>query len=595
MAEHRSRTKNSRHIRFFAKKNDRNTRIFISYRRAGTAGYAQLIADNLVKSYGPDLIFMDVDSIKLAENFKEKIFNALSVAEVMLAIIGPGWLSEEDGRRRIDDPHDYVRQEIATAIERHIPIIPVLVDGAQFPASEDLPEEIRLLAQMQGQVIKFDSHKGNISSILRGVELYVKRRRSFLALGVMLAVAVVLALAVALAVVGVMLWAHFSDRGQVAGPASSSAPAALSASAAVIGVRSPDRLAVRLLYTPFTAADMPSDTQPGVTKLSAGYSGLYVPGLDEYLEIRFNDTAVDAQEIKISYFVFASQSAASTYWHEFPPYLPGYEASGSSFEVSGIADPMKCLSAQNIHQPQQSAWYCVTLSGDVLSYSDVIEGGSGDGANLESELAGDAVQHLLDAAATVPSPSVSPPDPGSSSPDANELSTMLASSFPVTFTPSGLTYEPGVDQVPLAASASGLIGSGGTREEFAGSGAEYDSARIYFYVFGNTKDAYSWLESDPPPDNPAGQPAELVSGKLIPSGLPSPQHAVCGIYTQPAMDNVPAEAKAVCYLQWGDVVITSVAEMDATPNGSAPSTADANMSYTAARAGLLRVSQVSSS
>lgn len=123
--------------------------IFISYRRDDAGGRAGRIFDRVSSEYGRERVFMDVDSIRPGTDFAEYIDSALAGCNVLLAVIGPGWLDARtgEGARRLEDPHDFVRLEVATALRRGIAVIPVLVNGASVPATERLPEDLRGLTR----------------------------------------------------------------------------------------------------------------------------------------------------------------------------------------------------------------------------------------------------------------------------------------------------------------------------------------------------------------------------------------------------------------------------------------------------------------
>lgn len=137
---------------------ERAGHIFISYRRADSADIAGRIYDRLVDEFGRPLIFKDVDSIPLGTNFKEYLDRKVSECNVLLAIIGDRWSETSDaaGKRRLDDPADFVRVEIESALERGIPVIPLLVRGAQMPEEERLPPSLRKLVYQNGIQIRPD-------------------------------------------------------------------------------------------------------------------------------------------------------------------------------------------------------------------------------------------------------------------------------------------------------------------------------------------------------------------------------------------------------------------------------------------------------
>ena len=125
--------------------------IFISYRRHDSAGWTGHLAERLKQCFVPDQIFMDIEKIEAGTDFVEAIESAVGSCNVLLAVIGPAWLNSTDanGRRRLDNPEDYIRLEIATALHRNIRVIPVLVGGAVMPESSELPGDLQPLTRRQ--------------------------------------------------------------------------------------------------------------------------------------------------------------------------------------------------------------------------------------------------------------------------------------------------------------------------------------------------------------------------------------------------------------------------------------------------------------
>ena len=124
--------------------------IFISYRRGDSIASAGRIRDHLVQAFGRKRVFVDVDDIPHGQDFVKTLQSKLAESQVLLAIIGPTWLDVRDanGRRRLDDPEDFVAIEIASALTRDkIAVIPVLIDGAKMPAAAELPEALKGLAR----------------------------------------------------------------------------------------------------------------------------------------------------------------------------------------------------------------------------------------------------------------------------------------------------------------------------------------------------------------------------------------------------------------------------------------------------------------
>jgi hypothetical protein len=149
-------------------------RIFISYRRRDSSGYAGRVADRLVKEFGDQQCFRDVEDIESGTDFVQAIENAVGSCEVLIVVIGPDWLHIKDaaGKRRLDDPRDFVRLEIETALQRDVRVIPVLVGGADMPSPEQLPPSINRLAYRQATEIsdtRWDYDVGRVVATLEGM------------------------------------------------------------------------------------------------------------------------------------------------------------------------------------------------------------------------------------------------------------------------------------------------------------------------------------------------------------------------------------------------------------------------------------------
>ena len=130
------------------------TRIFLSYRRDDSAGFAGRLADGLEAALGAGSVFRDVDDIRPGEDFVQAIASHLRDMDAVLVMIGPHWLAAgADGVRRLDNPHDFVRQEIEAALASGKPLIPLLVGGAAMPPEADLPDAIAGLARRQAMVL----------------------------------------------------------------------------------------------------------------------------------------------------------------------------------------------------------------------------------------------------------------------------------------------------------------------------------------------------------------------------------------------------------------------------------------------------------
>ena len=148
--------------------------VFISYRREDSAGHTGRLFDRLRASLGDDRVFMDITGIEAGVDFVDTIERAIGSCDVLLAVIGPEWLScaDENGRRRLEDPSDLIRLEIAAALRRNVRVIPVLIAGASMPAARSLPDDLKPLARRQAAELRdtrWDVDTGDLIAILERV------------------------------------------------------------------------------------------------------------------------------------------------------------------------------------------------------------------------------------------------------------------------------------------------------------------------------------------------------------------------------------------------------------------------------------------
>src|SRR6266567_3635606 len=121
--------------------------IAISYRREDSLPVAGRLYDRLLAEFSKGNVFMDFDSIPYGVDFREHIKHMIEHSKVLVAIIGSDWVGRRrHGNRRIDDSGDFVRLEIAYALERNLPIIPILISNTQMPRAGELPKDIEGLA-----------------------------------------------------------------------------------------------------------------------------------------------------------------------------------------------------------------------------------------------------------------------------------------------------------------------------------------------------------------------------------------------------------------------------------------------------------------
>jgi hypothetical protein len=121
--------------------------VFISYRRDDSAGFAGALERELGSRIGPEHVFIDIKSIEGGTDFPVAIDEAIKSSEIVLILIGSRWLDARDaqGLRRLEKPDDFVRQEVARALQGKARVIPVLLDGAPLPAAEQLPPDLQPL------------------------------------------------------------------------------------------------------------------------------------------------------------------------------------------------------------------------------------------------------------------------------------------------------------------------------------------------------------------------------------------------------------------------------------------------------------------
>lgn len=148
------------------------SKVFISYRRKDNQYAANLIYDRLVERFNKESVFFDIDAMPAGVDFRRHIQQAVSECDVLLAVIGDQWQElDECGESRLNNPADFVRIEIAAALARDIPVVPVLVGTAQVPREHDLPAELADLAYRNAREVRGGSSMaGDLRRLISGIE-----------------------------------------------------------------------------------------------------------------------------------------------------------------------------------------------------------------------------------------------------------------------------------------------------------------------------------------------------------------------------------------------------------------------------------------
>jgi hypothetical protein len=133
----------------FGSKTARNEKIFVNYRREDAGGFAGRLSDSLANYFGQGRVFRDVTGIDYGHDFEKVIDEKLEESGALVVMIGESWtrVTDGDGRRRLDDPGDYVVREVAAALRADVPVVPVLIGDAAMPRDGELPASIAELAR----------------------------------------------------------------------------------------------------------------------------------------------------------------------------------------------------------------------------------------------------------------------------------------------------------------------------------------------------------------------------------------------------------------------------------------------------------------
>jgi TIR domain len=150
------------------------SKVFISYRRDDSKYQAHRIHAAFRRVLPREHVFMDIDSIPPGSNFRKILKDWVNECDVLLALVGAGWLDATDPktrRRRLDNPSDFVRIEIGEALARHIPVVPVLLDGTPMPDVELLPDDLKELVDRQAEFVEFRTFDPDVERLIKKLRL----------------------------------------------------------------------------------------------------------------------------------------------------------------------------------------------------------------------------------------------------------------------------------------------------------------------------------------------------------------------------------------------------------------------------------------
>ncbi|MDX2158727.1 MAG: SUMF1/EgtB/PvdO family nonheme iron enzyme [Hyphomicrobiaceae bacterium] len=145
-------------------------KVFISYRRDDSRYQARMVYAAFTQVVPREHVFMDIDSIPLGADFRKILRGWVDQCDVLLALIGPTWASVTDprsGQPRLMNPADFVRIEIAEALARDIPVVPVLLDGAPMPDPAKLPDDLKDLVYRHAEFVKFENFDDDVARLIR--------------------------------------------------------------------------------------------------------------------------------------------------------------------------------------------------------------------------------------------------------------------------------------------------------------------------------------------------------------------------------------------------------------------------------------------
>ena len=156
-------------------------KIFISYRRDDSRYQARMIYEAFLRGMPRENVFMDIDTIPLGVNFVKVLEGWVEQCEVLLVLMGAGWANSTDpktGKRRLDNPKDFVRLEIRGALTRDIPVVPVILDGAEIPDEAQLPDDIKGLLTRNAEFVEYRNFDADVQRLLKKLGVGVSAKQT---------------------------------------------------------------------------------------------------------------------------------------------------------------------------------------------------------------------------------------------------------------------------------------------------------------------------------------------------------------------------------------------------------------------------------
>ncbi len=154
-----------------------SSKVFISYRRDDSKYQARDVYRALSAVLPHGHVFMDVDSIPPGANFKKILEGWVEQCDILLALIGPEWIGAIDtmtGLRRLDNPSDFVRIEIAKALARDIPVVPIVLDRAPMPRADELPENLKELVDRHAEFLEYRTFDTDVQRLIQKLGLVTR-------------------------------------------------------------------------------------------------------------------------------------------------------------------------------------------------------------------------------------------------------------------------------------------------------------------------------------------------------------------------------------------------------------------------------------